>query len=81
MCVLGLRQRLADDVRWHQDVKPANILVKGSPDGSPYRVQFKLGDLGLSHLRKIVPGREVNDRDSCGTLAYGKLLHIQLEVL
>ena len=81
MCVLDIRQQLADDCRWHQDVKPANILVKSSPDGSPYRVQFKLGDLGLSHLKKAVPGREVSDGDSCGTLAYGKLLHIQLEAL
>jgi hypothetical protein len=74
--------QLADYVRWHQDLKPANVLVKSVPDGSPYRVLFKLGDLGLSHFKKVVPpGREMSDRDSCGTRAYGKLLNIQLKVL
>ena len=80
MCSLRTMQQSADEVRWHQDVKPANILVKSGPDHSPYRVQFKLGDLGLSHFKEVMPSEtEISDRDSCGTRAYGKLLNVQLK--
>ena len=60
--------------RWHQDVKPSNILVMSTKGGSPYRCEFKLADLGLSHFKKHVPSQEdVADRDTCGTRAYGRL--------
>ncbi|KAL9108230.1 MAG: hypothetical protein Q9227_006968 [Pyrenula ochraceoflavens] len=39
---------------WHQDIKPANVLVAGSLDDNPYDVQFMLADLGLSHFVAVV---------------------------
>ena len=60
--------------RWHQDVKPSNILVKSKKGGSPYNCDFKLADLGLSHFKKHVPSQgEVTDKDTYGTRAYGRL--------
>lgn len=56
--------------RWHQDIKPANILVfkpQGS-EGSIYdSVQFKLSDLGLSHFSRHAKAHDVG-----GTQTYGK---------
>ena len=40
--------------RWHQDVKPTNILVVLGNGKSPYDVTFKLADLGLRHFSKVV---------------------------
>ena len=60
--------------RWHQDVKPSNILVKSKKGGSPYDCEFLLADLGLSHFKKEVPSHgEATDRDTYGTRAYGRL--------
>jgi serine/threonine protein kinase len=60
------------DNSWHQDVKPANILVKSADSKSPYQVQFKLADLGLSHFRKNAAGEDPADADSRGTRTYGR---------
>lgn len=66
----------ADFSRWHQDIKPANILVKSVPPGSSYDCQFKLGDLGSSHFRKQVPTQQEDTRrDSWGTRTYGQSPH------
>lgn len=60
--------------RWHQDIKPRNILVKSKKGGSPYDYEFKLADLGLSHFKKHVPSqRGTTDRDTYGTRTYGRL--------
>lgn len=57
---------------WHQDVKPANILVKSCNRVSPYEYEFKLADLGLSHFRAVVNGQQdISDRDTRGTHTYG----------
>lgn len=69
-----LRGDLAYFSRWHQDVKPSNILVKSKKGGSPYDCEFKLADLGLSHFKKHVPSQgEATDIDTYGTRAYGRL--------
>ncbi|KAM3071948.1 hypothetical protein ACMFMG_008416 [Clarireedia jacksonii] len=60
--------------RWHQDVKPKNILATsfGGEIASPYRYRFKLGDLGLSHFKtQDFSSQEVSDHDSQGTRTYG----------
>jgi hypothetical protein len=67
---------LTDDVntqtRWHQDVKPANILVVLGNSESPYDVTFKLADLGLSHFSKVVAGEtDPTGEDLGGSRAYG----------
>ena len=61
--------------RWHQDINPANILVKSRPNAScPYDVHFKIADLGLSHFKRHTSGlSEATDNDAFGTRAYGKL--------
>lgn len=67
--------------RWHQDVKPPNILVKKRDDKSPYHIQFKLADLGLTHFRKNVAGEEPADADTNGTRTYGQRLSQTIECL
>ncbi|KAB2577294.1 hypothetical protein DBV05_g4043 [Lasiodiplodia theobromae] len=57
---------------WHQDIKPDNILVVSSDRQSPYKYEFKLADLGLSHFKKPrSPNRETTDNDTYGTRTYG----------
>ncbi|CZR62093.1 uncharacterized protein PAC_11990 [Phialocephala subalpina] len=57
---------------FHQDLKPANILVVSKSDASPYEWDFKLADLGLSHFQKALNGHgPVTSNDAHGTLAYG----------
>jgi len=69
VCVAARR---ADFTRWHQDVKPANILVKSSQDESAFECQFKLADLGLSHfIRTVSPNANATSKDTHGTEAYG----------
>ena len=58
--------------RWHQDIKPSNILVKRKEGGSPGDVEFKIADLGVSHFKRHVTSQgEATDRDTFGTRAYG----------
>ena len=60
--------------RWHQDLKPSNLLVKSRRGGSPYGCEVKIADLGLSHFKKHVPSQgEAIDKDAYGTRAYGRL--------
>ncbi|KAK3645604.1 hypothetical protein LTR56_009044 [Elasticomyces elasticus] len=56
---------------WHQDLKPANILVVQS-EHSHYRWSFKVADLGLSHFQSMVDAHlEPTDRNRYGTRTYG----------
>jgi serine/threonine protein kinase len=63
--------------RWHQDVKPQNILVVRDNGASIYECEFKLADLGLSHFRV---GANTQDVDTRGTRVYGGSLAISKEV-
>ena len=65
--------RLTRSPRWHQDIKPANILVFTRGSKSPYEHFFKLADFGLSHFKSYKGGiAPVTDLDSFGTRTYGK---------
>ncbi len=56
-------------------MKPKNILVLSGNGNSPYDVEFKLGDLGLSHFKRTLkPDRKTVDTDVGGTKDYGKPL-------
>ncbi|KKY22681.1 putative serine threonine protein kinase [Phaeomoniella chlamydospora] len=55
---------------WHQDVKPKNILVFSQGDHI-FDSKFKLADLGLSHFRESMDGRNIWDKDAQGTREYG----------
>ncbi|KAI4126118.1 MAG: hypothetical protein LQ338_003923, partial [Usnochroma carphineum] len=58
---------------WHQDIKPANILVFSGSGTSSYDVYFKIADLSLCHFKKIESlQREASDLDAFGTRAYGR---------
>lgn len=58
--------------RWHQDVKPANILVFGGNGSSPYDCHFKIADLGLTHfIPSVSQPNDPSDLDAFGTRAYG----------
>ena len=57
---------------WHQDIKPANILVFSGDTHSPYDSYFKIADLGLSHFKAGVASQsDASDFDAYGTRAYG----------
>ncbi|CAF9943242.1 MAG: hypothetical protein ALECFALPRED_010901 [Alectoria fallacina] len=57
---------------WHQDVKPANILVFGGNGSSPYDCHFKIADLGLTHfIPSVSQPNDPSDLDAFGTRAYG----------
>ncbi|KAL8919647.1 MAG: hypothetical protein Q9208_006679 [Pyrenodesmia sp. 3 TL-2023] len=57
---------------WHQDIKPANILVFGGHRGSPYDCEFKIADLGLAHFKPYdSQSHDPSDLDAFGTRAYG----------
>ncbi|KAL8934995.1 MAG: hypothetical protein Q9211_004940 [Gyalolechia sp. 1 TL-2023] len=57
---------------WHQDVKPANILVFGGNDVDPYDCEFKISDLGLAHFKPSdSQSSDTSDLDAFGTRAYG----------
>ena len=59
--------------RWHQDIKPANILVFSGSGTSTYDVYFKIADLSLCHFKYMDSvNDEVTDFDAFGTRAYGK---------
>ena len=59
--------------RWHQDIKPDNILIMGWNPSSPYNCQFVLADLGLSHFKRALPTQlDASDVDTWGTHVYGR---------
>jgi hypothetical protein len=59
--------------RWHQDVKPKNILVIRGRSANPYDVEFKLADLGLSHFQRTTAATiDAAGRDTWGTREYGE---------
>ena len=63
--------------RWHQDIKPANILIKSRAGASSvYDFESKLADLGLSHFEKYTSKPdEMTTTDAHGTRAYGKVFN------
>ena len=61
-----------DLYRWHQDVKPANVLVLSYGAESAFDWQFKLADFGLSHfIRKVPSEGDAMANDARGTRTYG----------
>lgn len=61
--------------RFHQDIKPANILVISAPNVSEHDFEFRLADLGTTHFA-LIDAHAENDRaaaDVGGTKEYGKL--------
>ena len=65
-------------LRFHQDVKPANILVVSNQDSSPYKWEFKVADLGLSHFKRVIGKREsVTANDAHGTRTYGSYVQLK----
>lgn len=59
--------------RWHQDIKPANILVFSGSGPSQYDVHFKIADLSLCHFKQSDSlQHDESDLDAIGTRAYGK---------
>jgi serine/threonine protein kinase len=67
------RSMQADVFRWHQNIKPANILVMSKGKSSPYDWQFKLADIGLDHFENN--GSEADNASASedgGTRVYGK---------
>ena len=58
--------------RWHQDVRPENILVVSGGAQSPHEWKFKLADLGISHFIMVSSSRENSTAsDAYGTRTYG----------
>ncbi|XTI93229.1 kinase-like protein [Cenococcum geophilum] len=55
---------------WHQDIKPRNILVSRRNCKSLYECEFKLADLGLSHIG-IKVGENAQYWSTQGTRTYG----------
>ncbi|KAL9092793.1 MAG: hypothetical protein Q9165_004211 [Trypethelium subeluteriae] len=55
---------------WHQDINLRNILCSGYNSEYPYRCEFKLADLGLSHFTTKIWNRVV-DKDAKGTKTFG----------
>ncbi|KAL9077974.1 MAG: hypothetical protein Q9157_003098 [Trypethelium eluteriae] len=56
--------------RWHQDIKPANVLCNLNENLSDYQCVYKLADLGLSHVI-LDQSRNARVIDSRGTRTYG----------
>ena len=58
--------------RWHQDIKPANILVVSGSGTSSSDVYFKIADLSRCHFKESLSlQHEDSDLDAFGTRAYG----------
>ncbi len=73
MLCFGNLFHIAEEIcRWHQDIKPENILIVSNGARCPYEWQFKLGDLGLSHFNSEVSmPRDSTIRAAHGTKTYG----------
>lgn len=63
---------LSDSLRWHQDVKPDNILVLSNGSRLPFEWKFKLADLGISHFKSDSSSRDSMASDTWGTITYGR---------
>lgn len=59
--------------RWHQDLKPKNILVSRNEAISDFPWSFKIADLGTSHFESVLGKGEAQDIDYFGTITYGWL--------
>jgi hypothetical protein len=63
----------ADQSRWHQDIKPQNLLVTSGSTKSSYECPIKLADLGISHFSKALAShRDSTAREAHGTRTYGR---------
>lgn len=71
-----LHRKYANLFRWHQDVKPKNILLFGD-QAAPSKAHFKLADLGLSHFRRNSDANSRLDVETYGTTEYGKPLSLR----
>ena len=61
--------------RWHQDIKPANILVFSGSGASNHDVYFKLADLSRCHFKYSRSLQSADsDLDAFGTRAYGGVI-------
>lgn len=59
--------------RWHQDVKPSNVLVFSNRAEGEYWWTFKLADLGISHFHAIAYAGDTGEAtDQQGTSTYGR---------
>ncbi len=66
------KNRVTDRDRWHQDVKPSNILLLDGNASTPNEQCFKLADLSNSHFRHDIDlDNGLLDDDSYGTRTYG----------
>lgn len=80
-CSMMRWKMLTEVYRWHQDVKPENILVLSNGSKNPQDWHFKLADLGISHFKRGESLREDSTAsDSYGTHTYGTLDSRHLEV-
>lgn len=69
----GGKDVMLTSCRWHQDVKPKNILVIRGGSANPYDVEFKLADLGTSHFQRTTAATtDAAGRDTWGTREYGE---------
>ncbi|KAH8764700.1 hypothetical protein F5882DRAFT_17731 [Hyaloscypha sp. PMI_1271] len=57
---------------FHQDIKPINILITSNSVASPYKWEFKVADLGLSHFKKVIDEQGIIIANNAhGTRTYG----------
>lgn len=71
-CHVGRLRLLICLRRWHQDVKPENILVVSNGSENTSEWEFKLADLGTSHFKRVDASRQDSTAsDSYGTRTYG----------
>jgi len=57
--------------RWHQDVKPENILIVSNKAEQVHEWHFKLADLGISHFKLNSSTPYSAASDTYGTRTYG----------
>jgi hypothetical protein len=70
---IGGKDNKLTSCRWHQDVRPKNVLVIRGRSTNPYDVEFKLADLGLSHFQRTTAATiDAAGRDTWGTREYGE---------
>ena len=74
---MGNRRMMTIFGRWHQDVKPDNILIKTVPLKELHEGHYKLADLGLSHFHEFTE-ENYEARDAKGTRTYGMTKQLRM---